>query len=156
MRNQRRRSLFLLHRKHIPQLPRTQSFKSLSIFSGCTARFVSDLVGDPEDRFCHDTAHNLPYLFRIYRCRSVYTLAYTNIGSSLLFCRHVKEISTYIQHYHFHNCLDRIDILSPSLKLDKIWRTSNWGAYANIVIQISFLFDQHVRRGTQLPISFAS
>ena len=26
-------------------------------FCGCTARFVSDLVGNPEDRFSCDTAH---------------------------------------------------------------------------------------------------
>ena len=25
--------------------------------SGCTARFVSDLVGNPEDRFSHNEAH---------------------------------------------------------------------------------------------------
>ena len=31
--------------------------KSLAIFYGCTARFVSDLVGNPEDRFSHNEAH---------------------------------------------------------------------------------------------------
>ena len=30
-----------------------QNFKPLAIFSDCTARFVSDLVGNPEDRFSH-------------------------------------------------------------------------------------------------------
>ena len=29
----------------------------LAIFCGCLARFVSDLVGTPEDRFSHDAAH---------------------------------------------------------------------------------------------------
>ena len=33
------------------------SFKPLAIFCGCTARFVSDLVGNTEDRFSHDEAH---------------------------------------------------------------------------------------------------
>ena len=33
-----------------------QNIKHLSIFCGCTARFVSDLVGNPEDRFSRDTA----------------------------------------------------------------------------------------------------
>ena len=33
------------------------NFKPLSIFCGCTARFVSDLVGNPEDRFSHNKAH---------------------------------------------------------------------------------------------------
>ena len=28
-----------------------------SILCGCTARFVSDLVGNPEDRFSHNEAH---------------------------------------------------------------------------------------------------
>ena len=33
------------------------NFKPLTIFYGCTARFVLDLVGNPKDRFSHDTAH---------------------------------------------------------------------------------------------------
>ena len=33
------------------------NFKSLAIFCGCTARFVSDLVGNPEDWFSHNAAH---------------------------------------------------------------------------------------------------
>ena len=32
-------------------------FKPLAIFCGCTDRFVSDLVGNPEDRFSHNEAH---------------------------------------------------------------------------------------------------
>ena len=32
------------------------NFKPLAIFCGCTTRLVSDLVGNPEDRFIHDTA----------------------------------------------------------------------------------------------------
>ena len=31
-------------------------FKPLATILGCTARFVSDLVGNPEDRLCHDVA----------------------------------------------------------------------------------------------------
>ena len=31
-------------------------FKPLAILCGCTARFVSDLVGNPEDRFSHNEA----------------------------------------------------------------------------------------------------
>ena len=30
-----------------------RNFKPLAIFCGCTARFVSGLVGNPEDRFSH-------------------------------------------------------------------------------------------------------
>ena len=36
----------------IPLLP-----KSEAIVCGCTARFVSDLVGNPEDQFSHNEAH---------------------------------------------------------------------------------------------------
>ena len=32
-------------------------FKPLAIFCGCTARFVSDLVGNPEDWFSQNEAH---------------------------------------------------------------------------------------------------
>ena len=40
----------------IPLLP-ILNFKPLAIFCGCTVRFVSDLVGNPEDRFSHNDAH---------------------------------------------------------------------------------------------------
>ena len=33
-----------------------QNFKPLAIFCGCTARFVSDLVGNPKDWFSHNEA----------------------------------------------------------------------------------------------------
>ena len=32
------------------------NFKSLAIFYNCTAGFMSDLVGNPEDRFSHNEA----------------------------------------------------------------------------------------------------
>ena len=41
----------------IPLLPIFRNFKHLAIFCGCTARFVSDLIGDSEDKFSHDAAH---------------------------------------------------------------------------------------------------
>ena len=34
-----------------------QNFKHLTILCGCTAWFVSDLVGNPEDQFSHTEAH---------------------------------------------------------------------------------------------------
>ena len=37
--------------------PLIQNFKPLTIFCGCTALFVSELVGNPKDRFSHDAAH---------------------------------------------------------------------------------------------------
>ena len=33
-----------------------RNFKPLAILCGCTARFVSDLVGNSEDRFSHNEA----------------------------------------------------------------------------------------------------
>ena len=41
----------------IPLLAKIPNFKPLAIFCGCTARFVSDLVTSPEDRFSRITAH---------------------------------------------------------------------------------------------------
>ena len=38
----------------IPLLPK---FKPLAIFCDCTARFVSDQVRNPGDRFSHNEAH---------------------------------------------------------------------------------------------------
>ena len=40
----------------IPLLSKSENFKLLAIFCGCTARFVSNLVGNPEDRFSHNKA----------------------------------------------------------------------------------------------------
>ena len=40
----------------IPPLPKPE-ISSLAIFCGCTAWFVSDLVGNPEDRFIQNEAH---------------------------------------------------------------------------------------------------
>ena len=41
----------------IPLLPKSEiDFKPLTIFCGCTARFVLDLFGNPEDRFYHNEA----------------------------------------------------------------------------------------------------
>ena len=34
-------------------------FKCLASFSGCTAQFVWDLVGNPEDMFSHDVAYKV-------------------------------------------------------------------------------------------------
>ena len=41
----------------IPLLPKSENFNSLAIFSDCTARFVTDQVGNPEDRLSHNEAH---------------------------------------------------------------------------------------------------
>ena len=41
----------------IPLLSKSENFKSLDIFCGCTAWFVSDLVGNPADWFSDVAAH---------------------------------------------------------------------------------------------------
>ena len=40
-----------------PLLPKSENFKPLAILCGCAARFVSDLVQNPKDRFSHNEAH---------------------------------------------------------------------------------------------------
>ena len=45
----------------IPLLSKSQNFKALAISCDCAARFVSDLVRNPEDRFSHNEAHILYY-----------------------------------------------------------------------------------------------
>ena len=37
----------------------------LTIFYGCTARFVSDMVENAQDRFSHDTAHKVKTAIRL-------------------------------------------------------------------------------------------
>ena len=41
----------------IPLLSKIRNLTPLAISSDRTARFVSDLVGNPEDRFSHNEAH---------------------------------------------------------------------------------------------------
>ena len=41
----------------IPLLSKIKIFQPLSIFCGCRAGFVSDLVGNPEDRFSRVATH---------------------------------------------------------------------------------------------------
>ena len=43
----------------IPLLSKSEIERPLAIFCDRTARFVSDLVGDPEDRFSHNEAHTI-------------------------------------------------------------------------------------------------
>ena len=47
---------FLLHVKYNPSSFKIRNFKPLATLCGCTARFVSDLVGNPEDRISHNEA----------------------------------------------------------------------------------------------------
>ena len=51
--------LFSLHRKYKLSTSFMRNFKPLAILYGCTAQFVSDLVGNLEHRFSCDAAHNV-------------------------------------------------------------------------------------------------
>ena len=62
MRKQRRRSAVrsdqrLRFRYIDSQIPLLSEYEPLAIFCDCTARFVSDQVRNPEDRFPHNEAH---------------------------------------------------------------------------------------------------
>ena len=45
------------HIEHNPSTSKIRNSKPLAIFYGFTARFVSDLVENPEDSFSRDTVH---------------------------------------------------------------------------------------------------
>ena len=62
----------------IPLLPKHRNFKPLSIFCGCAARFVLDVVGNPEDWFSRDAAQ------------------YYNV---CVFCSGLMSFSTIFQSY---------------------------------------------------------
>ena len=49
--------LFSPYGKYNPSSTEVRNFKPLAIFCDCTARFVLDLVRNPEDRFSHNEAH---------------------------------------------------------------------------------------------------
>ena len=59
----------------IPLLSKSINFKLLAIFCGCTAWFVSDLVGNPEDRFSHNEAQIINKLPHEYQRETVESAA---------------------------------------------------------------------------------
>ena len=61
-------------------------FKPLTIFCGCTVWFVTDLVGNPEDRFSHDAAHQLLSLHHLIGNSFVLhiTSSYSGSGNPLI------------------------------------------------------------------------
>ena len=67
-----------------------RNFKPLVILCGCTARFVWDLVGKPEDRFSHNEAHVIQ-LQKLYR-KVQLTRLFLN-KDTLLHVRGTKVIS---------------------------------------------------------------
>ena len=79
----------------IPLLPLSKIFKPLAIFCGCTAWFVSDLVGNPEDRFC-DAAHNSweTYSFSCLQKRLLVMKLERAILGPLVFNSHISFSST--------------------------------------------------------------
>ena len=65
------------------------NFKHLAIFCDCTARFVSDLVGNPEDRFSHNEAQIIyrHYLFTFALMKvQFFFFLNTNFKHLAIFC----------------------------------------------------------------------
>ena len=58
----------------IPPLPKSEISSS-----SCTAQFVSDLVGNPKDRFSHDAAHFSEVLSSLPKLRHSYHSLYIYI-----------------------------------------------------------------------------
>ena len=56
-----------------------KTFKPLACFCHCTGRFVSDLVGNPEDRFSRVAAH-LTKMLSIYRYCDTLITEYYELG----------------------------------------------------------------------------
>ena len=67
-----------------------RNFKPLAIFSGCTTRFVSDVVGNPEDRFSQNdaqlrsTLHLVCFFWKRYL--TIYYIV-INVGKLLILTR---------------------------------------------------------------------
>ena len=76
----------------IPLLP-----KPLAIICGCTARFVSDLVGNPEDRFSHNEAHFIMIIQAPVGTLSGSTIPVKTGGTDGGFCSH---FSVLIPEHH--------------------------------------------------------
>ena len=83
----------------IPVLPKSD-FKSLTIFCGCTARFVSDLVGIPEDRFSHLAAQ-----LCVTRDWPIHVLTYVISNKYLAFCLSSKHCLRGLRRSQTQNSL---------------------------------------------------
>ena len=67
------------------------NFKPLTIFCGCTVRFVSDLVGNPEDQFSH--VKHASFNIVMYIVINVFTL---NLISSIVLILNCLKIFFHI------------------------------------------------------------
>ena len=77
--------LFSLHRyidTTSPQLSKSEISTLLAIFCGCRARFMSNLVGNSEDRFSRDEAQM--YLVQMYQYYLRQRFIKTLIGNTLV------------------------------------------------------------------------
>ena len=77
----------ILRQLHFPKIETigrdNHIFKPLTTFCGCTDQFVSDLVGNPEDRFSHDEAHI--FCFNIPDFNVLIVLKYV-LQNTVIFC----------------------------------------------------------------------
>ena len=73
-------------------LPKSEIFKSLTIFCGCTARFVSDLVGNIKDRISHDVAQLLRF-FKSHAHLLVHNF-YNMVHTFISVCSKLRSLSS--------------------------------------------------------------
>ena len=65
----RKPDICICENKDADQLRGNRNFKPLVIFCGCTARFVSDLVGNPEDQLSHNEAHMILLILMVINAK---------------------------------------------------------------------------------------
>ena len=85
-----------------------RNFKPLAVICGCTARFVWDLVGNPEDLFSHNEAHT--------SMTKYITVTYIYFGTKCLFIvtHSFKELCSYMYMYRI---VLKITVKSVYLKI---------------------------------------
>ena len=71
-------------------------YPTFAIFCGCTARFVSDLVGNPQDRFSQNETHLAADKFQ--------TVETPAIISSYFLSNYITKTCPCFKHQIFHSC----------------------------------------------------
>ena len=76
----------------IPLVPKIRNFEPLAILCGTTAWFVSDLVGNPEDRFSHNEAQ---MMFAYAHSKGTHPVYFAGRSAPMLFAVKI------VQYIHF-------------------------------------------------------
>ena len=88
--------LLSLHRLYNPSTFKILNSKPLTIFCGCTAPFVLDLVGNLENRFSHDVA-SIRLIQHLFVCLLVCVPILTNMNISGT--NRLITIKFYLKHH---------------------------------------------------------